>query len=158
MNAAGPREKALRDMRETVPKPKPRARAAQPTAEAATKESAMSAAVETVDVATSKPPKPKKTAKPKLPKVEKVLAKKAAKKAASAKKPAAEVPVVESKVRTGSKLAIIVGLLQRAEGCTMADITAATGWKTMSFPQQAKAAGLTLRKEKDGSVSRYFAS
>lgn len=157
MNAAGPREKALRDMRETAPKPKPRARAAQPAAKAVTKESVMSAAVETVDVATSKPPKPKKTAKPKLPKVEKVLAKKAPKKA-SAKKPAADAPVAESKVRRGSKLALVIWLLTRGEGCTMADITSATGWKTMSFPQQAKAAGLTLRKEKDGSVSRYFAS
>lgn len=58
--------------------------------------------------------------------------------------------------REGSKLAIVVGLLTRPEGCTTKEVLDATGWPTVSMPQQAKAAGLTLRKEKDGKVSRYF--
>ena len=60
-------------------------------------------------------------------------------------------------VRPGSKLEIIVGLLKRKEGCTTADVLAACHWPAVSMPQQAKAAGLKLRKQKDGKVSRYFA-
>lgn len=59
-------------------------------------------------------------------------------------------------IRPGSKLEIVAGLLKRPEGCTTAEVLAGTGWPTVSMPQMAKAAGLTLRKEKDGKVSRYF--
>lgn len=61
-------------------------------------------------------------------------------------------------VRPGSKLEIVVGLLTRKGGCTSADILEATEWPAVSVPQQARAAGLTLRQEKDGKVTRYWAS
>ena len=62
-------------------------------------------------------------------------------------------------VRPGSKLETVVGLLTRKGGCTAKDVLAATGWPTVSLPQQAKAAGLTLRKEKpEDGPTRYFAS
>ncbi len=72
----------------------------------------------------------------------------------TAAKPANDAPKV---VRTGSKLEIVVGLLKRKEGCTSAEILAATDWPAVSVPQQARAAGLTLRQEKDGKVTRYWA-
>lgn len=61
-------------------------------------------------------------------------------------------------VRPGSKLEIVVELLIRKGGCTTADILAATGWPSVSVPQQAKAAGLTLRKEKKDGVTVYSAA
>lgn len=64
----------------------------------------------------------------------------------------------ESGVRPGSKLEAIVGLLQRDGGCTTADILAKTGWPSVSVPQQAKAAGLKLKKEKVDGVTRYSAA
>ena len=60
-------------------------------------------------------------------------------------------------VRPGSKLELIVGLLTRKEGCTTQDALDATGWPTLSFNQQAKAAGIKLRKVKEGRITRYFA-
>lgn len=58
----------------------------------------------------------------------------------------------------GSKVETIGKLLLRPSGCTTADVLAATGWPSVSMPQQAKAAGLRLRREKEGKVSRYFGS
>lgn len=55
-----------------------------------------------------------------------------------------------------TKTALVGQLLLRKEGCTTADILAATGWPTVSVPAQAKAVGIGLRKEKDGKVTRYF--
>jgi len=55
-----------------------------------------------------------------------------------------------------SKTAMVGQLLLRKEGCTTADILAATKWPSVSVPAQAKAVGLGLRKEKDGKVTRYF--
>lgn len=52
-------------------------------------------------------------------------------------------------VRPGSKLAIVVDLLKRPEGCTTAEILKATEWPSVSVPQQARMAGLELRKEKN---------
>lgn len=77
------------------------------------------------------------------------------KKARVAAKTGTDTPVTDDGPREGSKLAVIVGLLKRKEGCTVKDVLAATGWPTVSMPQQAKAAGLSLKKEKDGSVTRY---
>lgn len=57
-----------------------------------------------------------------------------------------------------SKLDLIGDLLKRKDGCTTADVLAVTGWPTVSMPQQAKALGLKLKKEKDGKVSRYRAA
>lgn len=61
-------------------------------------------------------------------------------------------------IRPGSKLETIVGLLKRPEGCTTQDALKATGWPTLSFNQQAKAAGITLKKKKEGRVTRYWAA
>ncbi len=59
----------------------------------------------------------------------------------------------------GSKTEIVAALLRRPEGCTTADVLKATGWPAVSMPAMAKAAGLTLRKEKNkGSPTQYFGS
>lgn len=56
-----------------------------------------------------------------------------------------------------NKNGLIASLLIRPEGCTCADILEATGWPTVSVPQQAKIAKLTLRKEKlKGEPTRYW--
>jgi hypothetical protein len=89
-----------------------------------------------------KTPAPKAKASGKAPKK--------ATKASAAKEPHSDG------VRPGSKLEVIVGLLTRPEGCTTAEILAATDWPSVSVPQQAKAANLKLRKEKDGKASRYW--
>lgn len=65
-------------------------------------------------------------------------------------------PAGAKTVRPGSKLEIVVGLLTRAAGCTAADVLKATDWPAVSMPQQARAAGLTLRQEKNGKVTRYW--
>lgn len=57
-----------------------------------------------------------------------------------------------------SKVDLIADLLKRKNGCTTADVLAVTGWPAVSMPQQAKAAGLKLKKEKDGNVTRYYAA
>lgn len=60
---------------------------------------------------------------------------------------------------TGSKTELIGALLKRAKGCTTKDVLEATGWPAVSMPQQAKALGIGLRKEKKpGEVTRYFAA
>jgi len=135
----GPREQALRDARasqtrgkrslETTP-----VRPAQPTAEAVNQEQ---------DMAATK----KKTAK----------TSKARTSVKGKTKPAKTAEATTGGVRPGSKLEIIVGLLKRPEGCTTKEALAATGWPSLSFNQQAKAAGLTIRKEKQGSTTRYWA-
>lgn len=85
-------------------------------------------------------------------KVERAIDKKA-RKGTPAKKPA-----TKDGPRKGSKVDLIAGLLKRKGGCTTADVLKATGWPAVSMPQQAKAAGLKLRKEKKaGEVTRYFA-
>jgi hypothetical protein len=80
---------------------------------------------------------------------------KAMPKTATAKKPPAQKPMRH--LREGSKLEIIVNLLRRPQGCTTAEALAATQWPAISFPQQARAAGLNLRKVKEGRITRYFA-
>lgn len=62
-------------------------------------------------------------------------------------------------IRPGTKLALVVDLLKRPEGCTTKDVLNATGWPAVSMPQQAKAAGIKLKKEKkEGDVTRYYAA
>ena len=58
----------------------------------------------------------------------------------------------------GTKLELIASMLKRKEGCTAADAMKAVGWTKISMPAQAKAAGLKLKKEKDGKVTRYRAA
>lgn len=59
-------------------------------------------------------------------------------------------------VAPGSKAKMVGDLLLRPEGCTTADILAATGWPSVSVPAQAKSCGLELRKEKVDGVTRYW--
>lgn len=76
---------------------------------------------------------------------------KKAKKAAKATKPA--------NGNGKSKTEIVAAMLLRKDGCTSAEILAATKWPSVSVPGQAKANGLTLRKEKvAGEPTRYFGS
>lgn len=57
------------------------------------------------------------------------------------------------------KREVVAELLTRNEGCTAADILAATGWPSVSVPQQARSSGLTLRTQKmPGQPTRYWAS
>lgn len=83
----------------------------------------------------------------------KAKGKKRSKSAAKSKKAASAN--ARTGVKPGSKLEIVAGLLTRADGCTGAEILAATGWPTVSVPQQAKAAGLKLSKEKIDGITRY---
>lgn len=105
---------------------------------------------------------PKETTMAKTSKKTKTRGKKpttARRKPATAKgKPARSAARAEGGIRPGSKLEIVAGLLTRSGGCTTADILAATNWPAVSVPQMAKAAGLTLKKEKEkGQPTRYSA-
>lgn len=95
------------------------------------------------------PPAPPASTAPAKTKPPKAAAK--AKKVAPAPKPA------KSGVRPGSKLEIVVGLLTRKQGCTAKDCMDACNWPSISMQQQARAAGLTLRTEKEGRTTRYWA-
>lgn len=80
---------------------------------------------------------------------------KKAKATPKAKAPKADAPAI----RPGSKVEMVANLLKRKEGCTTADVLKATGWPTVSMPNQAKQAGLVLKKEKNkGEPTRYYAS
>ena len=56
----------------------------------------------------------------------------------------------------GSKAAMIAELLLRPDGCTTAEVLAASGWPAVSMPAQARTAGLVLRKERVDGVLRYY--
>lgn len=60
--------------------------------------------------------------------------------------------------KSNSKVDLIGSLLLRPDGCTTADVLEATGWPSVSMPAQAKLAGLALRKEKVGKVTKYWGS
>jgi hypothetical protein len=60
--------------------------------------------------------------------------------------------------KPAKKKDVIAQLLLRKEGCTVADVLAATGWTKAAMPSLADAAGLKLRKVKEGDVTRYFGS
>ena len=85
-------------------------------------------------------------------------AKAAPKAPAKAKAKPAKAPKVKPAGEgRGDKLKAIVALLTRSSGCTGAEVLAATGWPSVSMPQQATAAGLKLRKEKKpGQPTRYW--
>jgi hypothetical protein len=57
-----------------------------------------------------------------------------------------------------NKVEIIADLLRRKEGCTTAEVLEAVSWPAISMPQQAKAAGIKLRKVKEGKITRYYAA
>ena len=74
---------------------------------------------------------------------------------AAGKTKPAKAPSVKPSGR--SKVHLIGDLLTRPEGCTTADVLAATSWPSVSMPMQAKLAGLKLRKEKTkGQPTRYW--
>lgn len=117
-----------------------------PTTEAATSTPLAQAAAPAP--AAAKAPKNRSTAK-----------KAAAPKKAKAAKPAAPKKAAAPKKGgdAKTKTAIVATLLQRPAGCTGKEILAATSWPTVSVPQQAKAAGLKLRKVKEkGKPTVYF--
>jgi Protein of unknown function (DUF3489) len=140
MNSAGVREVQLRELRAKAAKAAsalPAAIAAPPAVNAETSQE--------TDMKTNVKTKPK-AAKAAPKQQPKPTGEKSA--AANVRTPAG---------RPGSKLEAIVALLKRPDGCTTADILKVTGWPSVSVPQQARAAGLTLIKSKDGSVTRYRA-
>ena len=108
---------------------------------------------------TAAPAKATASAAPKTKKATSKPAKKAATKAPTktAAKPKAAAARQDG-VRPGSKLETIVKMLQSKNGCTSAEILAACSWPSVSVPQQARAAGLKLKKVKDGKVTRYYAA
>lgn len=64
----------------------------------------------------------------------------------------------EKTARSGSKTEAIKSLLSRAAGCTAAEVMEATGWPSVSMPQQARNLGIKLKTEKEGRVTRYWAA
>lgn len=141
MNSAGVKEVQIKELRAKAAQDA--AQAATPAAEAATQESDMRTAVKSKPARAAPQASPPAKARPKAKPAR-----------ANARTPAARTPA-KVDIREGTKLATIVGLLGRPGGCTAAEILKATGWPSVSVPQQAKAAGLTLLKEKDGKVIRY---
>lgn len=107
-------------------------------------------------------PPPRAKAKPKeKPAKSKAmpLSGKAAAEAIRGKTKPASKPKAPATPKEGeSKLEMITRMLKSAKGCTTAEVLAATKWPSVSMPQQARAAGLRLVKEKDGRVTRYRAA
>jgi hypothetical protein len=160
MAQIGPKERALRELgaAKHAAAAAPRKPAAKPPAQP--KENPM---FTTDNNGTSTPAperrrgSPKKTPKKKtVKKAVKKLAKKA-KRVAKKKKPAEPVRAAQD-LRAGSKVAMIAAMLQAPGGCTVKEVLAATGWPSVSMPQQAKAAGLELRKESTSEGNRYYGS
>lgn len=87
------------------------------------------------------------------------LAKKSNTKKAKAAKAKARTKVSgkTSGVKPGTKLAKVAEMLTRPGGCTAEQVKKACEWPSVSMPQQAKAAGLKLKKEKVDGVTRYTA-
>lgn len=145
MPKIGPKELAMRNMREGKPASASTNRLLQ---------SQLEASVAAVDAEATKPARPVKQ--------ESTTMKKPKKSKATTNKARTPVKAKTTKaaktegIRPGSKLAIIHGLLTRPEGCTTKEVLKACDWPAVSMPQQAKAAGLTLRKEKVDGVNRYF--
>jgi hypothetical protein len=104
-------------------------------------------------------PKGKKAAKTAAPKKE---AKSAPKKAAKEKAPAskkASKPATES--RDGSKKGIVIELLRRKDGATLAEIAKATDWQNHSIRgfisgQLTKKMGLTVESSKNEAGERTY--
>ena len=152
MAKIGPREQALRDLRESRAAEKPKKTTTPPASapETMTEPTAQPkpALKETAAMTKDKTAKPTRVKKVKAPK-------KASTKVKAPAKPATKT-AGQKTIRKGSKLAICAQLLLRPEGCTAAEVLAATKWPAVSMPQQARAAGLKLKKEKDGKVTRYW--
>ena len=140
----------------TAPPPKASA-PAHPAAEAAKQETTM-IAIKTSTKPAPLAATPSPIAEPQIKapvKTKKAAAKKAAKAKARTK---VKAGARTSGVRPGSKLEIIVGMLQRPEGCTTKQVLEAVRWPAVSMPQQARAAGLKLKKEKVDGITIYRAA
>jgi len=61
-----------------------------------------------------------------------------------------------NKARPGSKAWQIGQMFLRPEGVTTDEVLAATGWPSVSMPNQAKQAGLQVYKIRTGRRVRYF--
>lgn len=165
----GPRERALRELRseagdETTSAPTPKQKRAKAVAPVASSpgddlSQAQAAEVSTASVATEA--QPASSTPPENSEV-KDMRKSTSKKAARAK---ARTPVKgktakKAKATNGeSKMSIISKLLNRANGCTTADVLEATGWPSVSMPAMAKALKVRLHKDKEkGKATRYRAA
>lgn len=83
----------------------------------------------------------------------------ATKKKAAKKKTAPKAKKAKSGEPRGEKTGAIKKMLMRASGCTRAQMTEVTGWKTLSFQAIAKTLGLKLKKVKEpGKPTCYFGS
>lgn len=164
----GPREHALRNMREGKDLDIPDfLKRTETPAQAAAREKKHANPETSAGVSLAAPlPAPKTTEvvvgdnkKPATQESDMRNGKKLGKKAAAGKARTAVAKTVSSKpVRPGTKLEAIVSLLRRPKGCTTKDVLQATGWPAVSMPAQAKAAGLRLRKEKIEGVTHYYAA
>jgi len=54
-----------------------------------------------------------------------------------------------------NKSAKIVAMLRRANGCTREEVLKETGWMAVSMQQQARAAGIKLKINKEQRPYRY---
>lgn len=63
-----------------------------------------------------------------------------------------------NRARPGSKSHTVGQMMMRPEGVIASEAIAATGWPSISLPQQAKACGITFTTQRTGRVVRYFAA
>lgn len=56
------------------------------------------------------------------------------------------------------KYQLVGQMLLRKEGCTAAEVMKAMNWTKIAMNDMAERNGLTLRKVKEGTVTRYFGS
>jgi len=62
-----------------------------------------------------------------------------------------------NKARPGSKAHLVGEMMLRPEGATPAQVMAATGWPSVSMPNQARQAGLEVTRQRRGRHVIYFA-
>jgi Putative amidoligase enzyme len=62
-----------------------------------------------------------------------------------------------NRAKAGSKAHLIGDMLLRPEGVTRTEIIAATGWPSVSIPQQAGICGIEFTTQRTGREVRYFA-
>ncbi len=70
----------------------------------------------------------------------------------------AAVPDMPEAPKKPQKRELVVQMLLRKEGCTAAEAMKAMGWTKIGMNDMAERNGLTLRKVKEGTVTRYFGS
>lgn len=82
-------------------------------------------------------------------------------KKAKTPKPEAKAPTTERKTRDGTKQALMIGLLKRPVGATLAEIVEATGWQAHTVRGAMAGAlkkklGLTITSEMDDTRGRVY--